>query len=466
MRQKRIRNTIITSSLFGTALIVAALLCAGCAAQHQFVKSGATYRAYEGPILPPDQVAVVDVVRTGTPPTIISVDGVALGKLGSHCPNESIFPSGRFLRAELMPGKHTLEVVVSGHKSGPAMALIQATLHAAHTYELRFEGYGYMAGDSSGFAVMLVDKATGEMVGGRKPGDAYMPWSVLDDRLKQMVRERKTQADVLELIGIPRDLYLKRVTVTCSDKISHTFQMNGNFTDPFPEHTLVYMACKSGPHRSSGSINYFSYKVDSHTEYVRSGYKDCGFLFIKFNQSDELQNYYYVEVPFNKCYSSSSLSHLWDREGMEGSHIKKMSCRYRQKLLAYVEYFARSGNPDEAYNALESGIINAHGKIGYMTKDRNILKNYPKILKENVDLDAAVLFSDGVALMKRFPDMFVSANNSFTAANFMKSVDKYGDTAAAVERDRIVVYRRLVGAGRAQQAEHEFSSFFGVTLDN
>jgi hypothetical protein len=226
------------------------------------------------------------------------------------------------------------------------------------------------------------------------------------------------------------------------------------------------MACKSGPQRSSGSINYFSYKVDSNPEYVRSWYKDCGFLFIKFNQSDELQNYYYIEVPFNKCYSSSPLSDLWDRDGRTASHIIKMSCRYRQKLLAYVEYFARSGNPDEAYNTLESGIINAHDKIGYMAKDLNIPVNYPKILRDNVDLDAAVLFSDGVDLMKRFPDMFVSANNSFTAKNFMKSVEKYGDTAAAVERDRLVIYRRLVGTGQAQQAEHEFSSFFGVTLDN
>jgi hypothetical protein len=81
-------------------------------------------------------------------------------------------------------------------------------------------------------ARLMVESGTGEMVGGRRPKDTYMPWSDLENRLKRMVHERKTKADVLELIGIPRDHYLKRVTLTCPDKISHTFHMNGNFTAP------------------------------------------------------------------------------------------------------------------------------------------------------------------------------------------------------------------------------------------
>jgi hypothetical protein len=296
---------------------------------------------------------------------------------------------------------------------------------------------------------VIIDDSTGEMVGGRHSEALKWSWTDLENKFTQMAHERKKPVDVMEIIGIPSDIFFRRMI--CEELLPQVLFSRGNFQAPFPDNTLVYTACKSTP--LSPFFVFHSY-ADSISSGWSAFYEGCGYLFIQFNQSNEFQNYYYVDVPFNECFVS-----FWTRDSL-GRRIKIQSCRYHNKLLAYIKYFIQSNNPDEAYHALESGIINAHKKIGNIIKGN---ADHPVKLKKYVDQEIDAIISEGRALIEQHPEMFTSAANSFSEATFMKAITKNGDKAATIEHNRLVVYRRLVGKDRAEQAEREFSKFFGVT---
>jgi hypothetical protein len=165
-----------------------------------------------------------------------------------------------------------------------------------------------------------------------------------------------------------------------------------------------------------------------------------------------------VGAPIDECYENRI---VWD---WLGRFIREVSCKYRLKTVSYVEYYARSSSSDEAYLALENGILNAHDNISYLTDFASAPDEYAEKLRGNVDQVTEDLASEGGSLMKRYPELIISARNSFTEAAFNRSMEINGDNAAAIERDRLAVYRRLVGEEQAQQAEHEYSAFFDITL--
>ncbi len=455
MRQKRFLKSSIYLSLPAIALALATLQSAGCATQpHVSVE---VYLDYEGPRLPPEQVAII---KTGS--VVLTIDGVDVNKKEGICrekyPNK-IFYGG----LEVMPGKHTLEVYASGDRAGPVISLIQATLQAGHTYTIRKEynraGKGNPTiGTFYNFAVSLIDESTGEIVGGRYSEALNWSWTDLENKFTLMAHERKKPVDVMEIIGIPSDIFFRRMI--CEELLPQYLFTYGNFQDPFPDNTLVYTACQSRPLSPFFMFNPY---VDSISSSWSDTYEGCGYLFIQFNQSNEFQNYYYVDVPFNECLVS-----FWKWDSL-GKALKIQPCRYHNKLLAYIKYFINSNNPDEAYHALESGIINAHKKIGEMIKGnmtflrKKTPADYPVKLKKYVDQEIDAIISEGRALIEQHPEMFTSATNSFSEATFVKAVTKNGDKAATFEHNRLAVYRRLVGEDRAEQAEREFSKFFGVT---
>ena len=451
MRQKRFLKSSIFLSLPAIALAIATLQCAGCATQSHV--SVEVYLDYEGPRLPPEQVAII---KSG-PVKVLTIDGVDVNKeviCREKYPNKIIYRD-----LEVMPGKHTLEVYVRGHKSGPVISLIQATLQAGHSYTIRREYNSRAgAGSSSNFAVNLIDESTGVIVGGRHPEALKWSWTDLEKTFTQMAHERKKPVDVMEIIGIPSDIFFRRMV--CEELLPQSLFTHGNFQDPFPDNTLVYTACKSRP---LSPFFVFTSQADHMSSGWSAFYEGCGYLFIQFNQSNEFQNYYYVDVPFNEC-----LVDAWTWDTL-GRSLKIQSCRYHNKLLAYIKYFIRSNNPDEAYHALESGIINAHKKIGEISKGYMIFMrkktpaDYPVKLNKYVDQEIDAIISEGRALMERHPEMFTSAASSFSEATFMKAVTKNGNKAATIEHNRLAVYRRLVGEDRAEQAEREFSKFFGIT---
>ena len=139
---------------------------------------------------------------------------------------------------------------------------------------------------------------------------------------------------------------------------------------------------------------------------------------------------------------SSPIFRFW-KEDYLGRSLKKQSCRYHNKLLAYIKYFIRSNNPDEAYHALESGIINAHKKIEEIIKgDMTFMRkktpaDYPVKLKKYVDQEIDAIISEGRALIEQYPEMFTSAANSFSEATFMKAITKNGNKAATIENNRL-----------------------------
>lgn len=453
MRQKRFLKSSIYLSLPAIALALATLQSAGCATQpHVPVE---VYLGYEGPRLPPEQVAIIS-----TTSVVLTIDGVDVNTKEGICREK--YPN-KISHLEVMPGKHTLEVYARGSRAGPVMALIQATLQAGHTYAIRKEYHrARKSNNTIGvfylFAVSLIDKSTGEIVGGRDKEALNLSWTDLENKFTLMAHEGKKPVDVMEIIGIPSDIFFRRTV--CEELLPFYLVEYGNFQDPFPDNTLVYTACKSRP---LSPFFVFTSQADHMSSGWSAFYEGCGYLFIQFNQSNEFQNYYYVDVPFNEC-----LVDAWTWDTL-GRSLKIQSCRYHNKLLAYIKYFIRSNNPDEAYHALESGIINAHKKIGEISKGYMIFMrkktpaDYPVKLKKYVDQEIDVIISEGRALIEQHPEMFTSAANSFSEATFVKAVTKNGDKAATIEHNRLAVYRRLVGEDRAEQAEREFSKFFGVT---
>jgi hypothetical protein len=409
-------NTKIFSTLLAIVVIVATLFSAGCATSNS--KSQLTiYQGYEGPKKATEEVAIVDNFSD-----VLSIDGKEVNKPHTvYRGMEATYPSINYYRAELEPGLHTFKVYITGHASGPAVALIQATLTAGHAYELRSEHVLY-AKNSAGFAVMLIDKANGDLVGGRTEEALNWSWMDVEIMLKEMAQDHATKFVVMENIGVPMALYPEEMLPEPARR---------GFKDATPESTLVYR----------------------HTELVLPS---AGYLFVKFNQSDQLQDYYFVAVPIDECHENPL---VWD---WLGRIIREMSCKYSYKTIGYVEYYVQSGNPVEAYHTLEDGILNAHDNLGYLTTFPTTPDGYYEKLKKYADQASEKLISEGSIMMNRYPELSKAAQKSFSPASYSMSVTLLGDSAAKFERSRLAVYKRLVGSDEAANAEREYLDYFGV----
>jgi hypothetical protein len=134
------------------------------------------------------------------------------------------------------------------------------------------------------------------------------------------------------------------------------------------------------------------------------------------------------------------------------------------KVLGYAEYYALIHNPEDAYHELESGILDAHDKIEYLTEAYKGNTKYAETLEGYVEQNAKALILQGRLLMSRYPDMGISAKRSFTRNSFVESIKTHGADAENIEKARITVYRQLVDEEQAQDAEREFSEVFNIPL--
>lgn len=441
-------------------MVLTMLLSGGCATPSHWQESGTTYQGYEGSKLPQEQVATVDLYyrTTFTVARVLTIDGRTVNKPTEYyCGNNKTLHGVDFSLAELLPGRYELVVASSIRKGGSGYSLVQATLQPGHTYRIYTNPVDHYLSAHS-YPAWLGDLTTGEVVAGPTEYSPSESWTGLRRFLEGMVNERATQADVMATIGVPSAFQWSMslcLNGTLPEEPTLLYNYQGeykSFNAPVPDNTLVYHTCKSekSPLIDFSQINRLNF----------SEYKGCGYLFLRFNLSDELQNYYFIAAPFDEC---ASIPPSWSWSGAD-RYIEVRTCRYRRKLLAYIDYYAQSGNTAKAYQTLESGIIDAYGNINYITELFKGKDDYPEELRKNVDQISEVLISDGRELINRYPDMLVAAQNSFTVPAFTKSIAEQGNDAVNVERDRLAVYQRLVGASQAENAEHEFSTFFGIKL--
>lgn len=441
-------------------LILILLLGAGCTTSppRQDQDPGKIYQEYEGTRLPPHEIATVDLTYSGFIFfRVISIDDKNINK--PLLPGEGVYTSpAEYFQAELTPGLHRFVIQIrrSGKGNRRVLAFVQATLHPGHTYTPWFDSRK-KSHNHSHYILRIRDKASGEVVGGRIKDYYDMSWNDVQNILNEMMNERVTRMDVLEEFGVPAPLYPKEMVDGVDVRIISVMD------DPFPENTLVYTVNKD---YEPPFIELENYSPGWRQHFT-------GFLFLKFDSSEKLQNYFFVEAPLKECFTHPTLIDALDK------NIRRVSCKYRLKLLSYSEYYALIGKPEDAYFTLESGIINAQRRINNHTvlfhehvmksrsKPFSIMKSpdwqeYHDILSTNTDRCIEQLVTEGSRLIERYPDILSSAQRSFTETAFKKSVETYGDDAATVERKRLAVYRLFVSPDLAQQADLQFSEIFGA----
>lgn len=437
-----------TESKFATSLAIAlvfiALASLSCSTSRHHHASDAIYWGSDEPRKPGDEFATVVTDY----PRVLRIDGMEINKPQySYDKGEATYPDVNYSRAELRPGRHTFLVYIYAWPS-PIVAIIEATLDSGHTYLFQ-EGKHYRRTYGvSNYAVMMIDATTSVMVGGRTEDANDWSWEDFIHSLDDMKKKRASRVTVMEQFGVP--------ATELPDEMLKYSWMKSMWDIDFPKNTLVYAPCEYLGSLRTGGVSISNTASAITVDGAGKADTVCRYLVVVFNESNEFQDYYLVNVPFHKCYSPPSIAWDW-----RGKMIRSLSCKYYLHALGIVEYYAVSGNPQEAYHVLELSVLNSHMEIERFTKSVIGTMN-PEKLQKSVDQITEDLISDGRSLIKRYPDMLVAAQNSFTASAFAMSVKEHGDEAVTIERERLAVFGRLAGTKQSEIAKHEFSKFFGI----
>ena len=136
----------------------------------------------------------------------------------------------------------------------------------------------------------------------------------------------------------------------------------------------------------------------------------CGYLVIVFDEFERFQDYYFVNVPFNKCYARPSIA--WDCRGkMTGS----LCCKYYLRAPGIVEYYAVTGNLREAYHSLEHRVLDAGAEIERIAK--SVSDTNPERLQESVNQVTEDLITEEHTLYKTLPGNACSSTKQFYCAS-------------------------------------------------
>lgn len=195
-----------------------------------------------------------------------------------------------------------MEYFVWCHKCAQVTIRVDAQLLPGHTYSFKSANVQY-AGHPRQYAVSLIDEGTGEIVAGRSKNVLSWTWPEWEHAINKLQHQSATKRQVIELLSKP------------VDRIS--------------ENTLVYIACRKGK------------RVIVSWKEAEGGYgfDACGFLFLVFNDIDNLQKYIFIDAPFHECDVSPF---TWD----ETARRKKIgACRSRLKATGYTEFRAMTNKP-------------------------------------------------------------------------------------------------------------------------
>ena len=234
----KILNTNIITYFQSWHLILIILLGAGCTTSAPRQDLDIIYQGYEGSRLPPEQIATV-YLSNGPMIRVISIDNKNVNNPNIvYIDSEATYQAEEFSRAELSPGLHIFLVWVSARKATSAIASIQAILQPGHTYFVNFDNTLY-ANTSSHYAARMIDKSSGDVVGGRMKDALDWSWGDVQNILQTMSQEGETHMDVIEQFGVPMALYPQ-------DMVGPRLQRHRIVYDEYyPENTLVYTISKN-----------------------------------------------------------------------------------------------------------------------------------------------------------------------------------------------------------------------------
>jgi hypothetical protein len=312
--------------LLGVTAVLTVLFFNACTSMQEYRESpDALYRGYTGPSIPKEEVATV---WWHFYPRAVSVDGKAVKTTiyrgQDLCPlkdasiDEKTVNVSRdgivvkmtgaaktmaFIGAELLPGRHTMEVCVRSIKAASATITIEADLSGGHVYSFKYDSRLYAKGPAE-YSVSLIDEETGSLVAGRPPEILKWKWSDLEQALKKLKRDSATEKQAIELLSEP----WRRL----SDSVA------------------VYLVC-----RNRGLISRWP-------DITIKPPANCGMLFVEFDKSGILQDITFVDVDFRKCFRSPFTA--WDAEAW---HREYAACSKRLQENAYAEFRTLTGNPAE-----------------------------------------------------------------------------------------------------------------------
>lgn len=310
MQHMRCININIAFFLTALALAHATLLTGGCTALNNREAPNAIYKGYNEPKLSREDVAFVwwDKSRG----RIYTIDGKVVNEWIETQPateNRKApgYVKGNYWGAELLPGQHTMEYFIWGHKSAPVTIRVDANLSPGHTYVFNSD-YQMYAKHPRGYAISLIDEKTGALVAGRSPEVFKWSWSNWEQSLQRLKRNSATDIQVIELLSEP--------------------------IDRLSDNARVYVVC---PDNKKGRVIVSWHRAET-IETIYNA-KACGFLFLEFDKADSFQGYNFITVPFRECYRDT-LKH-WDTTAL---HKEAKACRSRLKNQGYTKF--RTGTAD------------------------------------------------------------------------------------------------------------------------
>lgn len=292
-------NANIAFFLTALALAHATLLTGGCTALNYREDPNAIYKGYNEPNLSREDAAFVwwDKSRG----RIYTIDGKVVNEW--KAPG---YVKGNYWGAELLPGQHTMEYFIWGHKSAPVTIRVDANLSPGHIYVFNSD-YQMYAEHPRGYAISLIDEKTGALVAGRSPEIFKWSWSDWEQQLQRLKRNSATDIQVIELLSEP--------------------------IDSLSDNTRMYVIC---PDKKKGRVIVSWHRAET-IETIYNA-KACGFLFLEFDKADSFQAYNFVAVPFRECYRNPLKQ--WDATAW---HKEAEACRSRLKNQGYTKFRAGTG---------------------------------------------------------------------------------------------------------------------------
>lgn len=295
MRRSRRTETNIILFLLAATPVLIALLCSGCTSPMQKIREDPRniYHGYDGPKLPKENIAMVWWQHSIV---VVAIDGKALNDTPYMVSENSFFG------AELLPGRHTMEVYTGATGSTSVIVNIEADLSAGQVYRMSRDVRLY-AKEPVDYAVSLIDEETGALVAGRPPEVLKWSWYDWKQALERMKSDYVTEKQTIAFLSEP-------VRHMC-------------------DNIAVYLVS-----RGEGLIAGWPIFVLPP--------KHGGFLFVEFDASNSLRGYTFVDVPFRECFRSPFT--VWDTESW---HSEYKACWSRLEENACDEFRAVTGRSVE-----------------------------------------------------------------------------------------------------------------------
>lgn len=407
------------------------------------------YKGYEGREQPEERLAWVDwgfvselALFKMAYGYVVFIDDSKINRTNKEM--RALFPIERrkeefYSAAELLPGEHSFDFDCTAARGSTHTFRLHANVEAGHIYRIHCDAYKY-AESPLLFATEMIDLTTGKLVAGRPLGSLDWSWS----DFKQVLHDLKNSHANRQIIT---EMFLRPYWSNSPSIISaHFDEVARGLLDS--DRIMVY---KVRPGMSgvlagdTGILNGYNYKP---LPFLMG---ELGLLFLEFDQSERLANYYYFGIPDRNCLKLI-MPPAWHASS---ELIEDQACSYFAQALTIAKYLVATGRFRDSYIAIERAIfistILTNNQLE-LSPDFFNVSNHPEKEANSKEIQSArqkalmQFFQEAKVFFSQNPAVLVAAKKLFTEEAIKSLKQDLTGTSMEMTQKRLIIYKEFASS--------------------